>query len=240
MGRIRSMKPDLLAEQRFASLSDGAVRLFFGLVSLADDRGNCPAAPRYLRGQIFWARQRSPIAICHLLRELSSAGLIDLYEIDGEKFAAVVGWLEKDTPTYQRIDKPQPPKFPLPNSVRSWNAFCEGSQNVRVRIRREEIGPEQKGSEHSPAAPVHCANLEHSTSELIESYDAQHLDALGTPSHWRRSDRDRLHELVEQFGECEVAKRIDRMFTDGPHWFRDRSPRTFVEQFDALLELPAS
>jgi hypothetical protein len=74
-GRIHSIKPDVLTEPRIAKRTDAARVLLFGLYSLAGDAGNCPAAPSFIRGQIFCERPWSLIAIGKLLgRALSSRG----------------------------------------------------------------------------------------------------------------------------------------------------------------------
>jgi hypothetical protein len=142
MGRIRTIKPELIATERFAMLSDAAVRLFLGCYSLVDDEGNCPAGATYLNGQIFYGRPRHKTAIGRLLSEIEAARLVDLYMVDGAQYLGIIGWFEKEAPTHQRIEKPQGARFPRPSSKRSWNAFRDGVDP----IRREESGAD---SDHS-------------------------------------------------------------------------------------------
>lgn len=143
-GRIRTIKPDLLDSERFAQLSDAGVRLFIGCMSLVDDAGVCPAGPTYLGGRIFYARPRSAISIGKLLGELERARLVDLFVVDRAQYLAIVGWTEKGSPTYQRIDRPQASQIPLPKSVRSWNGSAAGSDQIRS---------DPKGGESSRAIP---------------------------------------------------------------------------------------
>src|SRR5205814_1805290 len=105
MGRIRSVKPELIQHPKFGTLTDGAARLFYGLLGLADDHGNCPAAPSFLAGQIFWGRQRSAGAIGKLLVELEVAGWISRYSADGGEYLTIAHWALKGSVTYQLIDK---------------------------------------------------------------------------------------------------------------------------------------
>lgn len=123
MGRIRTLKPEVHREPRYTKLPDAVRLLFLTLYSLVDDRGNCPAGPSFIRGQVFAEGQRSLIAIGKMLAALELARLIDRYVVDGQNYLAIIGWLEKGAPTYQRIDKPQEPIYPLPSSLRSWNDF---------------------------------------------------------------------------------------------------------------------
>lgn len=156
-GRIRTIKPDLLDQERYAQLSDAAVRLFTGCLALVDDAGVCPAGPTYLGGRIFYARPRSAISIGKLLGELERARLVDLFVVDRAQYLAIVGWSEKGAPTYQRIDKPQASKFPAPTSVRSWNAGDAGSDPIRsdqIREREPSRAIGQAGGEPWRAVPA--------------------------------------------------------------------------------------
>lgn len=141
-GRIRTIKPELITIERFAKCSDPAARLFIGVYSLVDDRGNCPAGPQFLSGQIFYARPRGATVLGRILAELEAARLVDLYRVDGAQYLSIVGWSEKGSPTHQRIDKPQPPRYPVPKSVRSWNEFQERSQTEEIRSEPTASGAE--------------------------------------------------------------------------------------------------
>jgi hypothetical protein len=150
-GRIRTIKPELLAILRFAELSDAALRLFLCCYMLVDDEGLCPAGATYLNGQIFYASPRHKTVIGRLLSELESAKLIDLYEVDRAPYLAIVGWFEKEAPTHQRIDKPQGARFPRPSSRRSWNAFVDGSDAIRSEERGADSDPLLSAASAAPS-----------------------------------------------------------------------------------------
>lgn len=152
-GRIRTFKPELLDQDRYAELTDAAKVLFQGAVLNADDRGNCPAGTSWIAGHIFHGRPKSKIQVGKLVHELEAAGLIDLYKVDGGPYMAIVGWNQKGSPTYQRIDKPQPPKYPLPKSVRSWNAFADGSETRRFETKGTENERESDACARTPSPP---------------------------------------------------------------------------------------
>jgi hypothetical protein len=116
-GRIRTIKPELAAWLPFAALTDGAARLFVMLYTLADDAGRCPASPSFIAGQVFYARQRSANVIGQLLAEIEEASLIRRYSTKGGTFLEVVGWSDKESPTYQYIKRPHPQRYPAP----PWN-----------------------------------------------------------------------------------------------------------------------
>ena len=120
-GRIRTIKPELRELLAFASLTDGAARLFLMLYTLVDDHGRCPASPSFLMGAVFFARRTSPAGIGRLISELQAANLVATYEVNGAPFVELQGWRDKTAPTHQRIDKPQPSRYPAPKWFHSGN-----------------------------------------------------------------------------------------------------------------------
>ena len=115
-GRIRTIKPELLANRRTASLSSDAFRLFIGCILEADDYGNFYAEPGRLCGVVFWAcPPLVPISdvLAELTREsrdsLARLPLLSVYTVGGEKYGHINGWDE-----HQRVDKPGKPRVPGP------------------------------------------------------------------------------------------------------------------------------
>jgi hypothetical protein len=111
VARIRTIKPEILEDEKTAALSDAAFRLFTSMIFLADDHGNVRADPRWLLGQIWWARRESP-RVAEILREVSEAGLVEVYEVRGGVYAHLRGWGK-----HQRIDNAGKPRVPLPNDA---------------------------------------------------------------------------------------------------------------------------
>lgn len=96
--RIRTIKPELLEDEKVATLSDQAFRLFTSMIVLSDDWGNVRADVRWLQSQIWWAHESKPnVLLC--LVELCRAPLIAVYAVRGGTYAHLTGW-EK----HQRID----------------------------------------------------------------------------------------------------------------------------------------
>ncbi len=153
-GRIRCVKPELIATERFAGLSDAAKVLYYGLLALVDDDGNCPAGAQYLNGQIFYARPRSAVSIGKLLAELEAAGWVVRYEVDRAQYVTMVGWTEKGSITYQKIDRYQGARFPAPNQSGSSNTFDDGSPISDLRspkaTERESSSPKSQEAEADP------------------------------------------------------------------------------------------
>lgn len=123
MARIRSIKPEILEDERTANLSDSAYRLFTSVIFLADDFGNLRGDSRWLTAQIWWSR-REPPRVAPLLAELVEAELVTLYEVRGQTYMTIKKWAK-----HQRIDNAGKAKVPPPS---------EGSP-ILAELRREQF-----------------------------------------------------------------------------------------------------
>lgn len=103
-GRIRSIKPELLDDNKACDLSDTAWRLFVSSWLLADDHGNLRADRRYLASQVWQDTTRDADAPLH---ELAKAGLVRVYCVRGSRYANIPGWAR-----HQRIDNAGKPRVP--------------------------------------------------------------------------------------------------------------------------------
>jgi hypothetical protein len=109
--RIRTLKPEILDDEKIAPLSDSAFRLFTSFVVLADDYGNARADIRWLQGQIWWAHGEPPNILTALI-ELYRATLIEVYAVRGGTYVHLKGW-EK----HQRIDNAGKNRVPTPKDA---------------------------------------------------------------------------------------------------------------------------
>jgi hypothetical protein len=109
--RIRTLKPEILEDEKTAGLSDAGFRLFTSLVLLSDDWGNMRGDVRWLEGQVWWAHAERP-NVLKLLIELSNAQLIVAYGVRGGTYLHLRGW-EK----HQRIDNRGKNRVPKPTDA---------------------------------------------------------------------------------------------------------------------------
>lgn len=238
MRRIRTIRPELIQCDRVARLTDPAARLFLSCYTLADDAGNCQAGPRYLNGQIFFERPRGPTAIGRLLGELEALRLVDRYTIDRAPYLAIIGWSEKDAPTYQRIEKYKRTVFPPPEAVRSWNDVPDKS---RTDLDREmEMEMEGKGARAREGARGNdAATPRMSSGPLIEFFSESYARAYGgSAPTWSQRNRKLLAELELEHGNDEVRRRIANMFGDTERSF-PKPPydlATLVTHFDKFAK----
>ena len=106
MARIRTLKPEMLSDEKTATLTDAEFRLFVGIILLADDYGNLRANPKQLDAAIFWARE-NPVDIGPLLETLTAVGLIVPYTVRGQRYIHLRGWDK-----HQKVDHPGKPLCP--------------------------------------------------------------------------------------------------------------------------------
>lgn len=111
MARIRTLKPEIIEDEKVSSLSDTGFRLFTSMITLADDHGNVRADVRWLQAMIWWAHSEPPNVLLALV-ELTRSSLIDVYGVRGGTYAHLRGW-EK----HQRIDNAGKNRVPLPNDA---------------------------------------------------------------------------------------------------------------------------
>jgi hypothetical protein len=111
-GRIRSVKPEWLVDERLVLASDAARVLTIALLLMADDYGNGRANRVVLAAHVFPGApvQKLDTALSEVVESLSFA---ELYEADGQSYYHVRNW-EK----HQRVDKPGKPQVPGPPGAR--------------------------------------------------------------------------------------------------------------------------
>ncbi len=126
MARIRSIKPELLEDERTAQLTNGEWRLFVSLLLLADDYGNLRANPKQVGGTVFWGTDEK-VDVAGMMDVLELAGLISLYNVRGQTYAHLCGWSK-----HQKVDKPGKPLCPGPEEQ-------EQGENGRKTEIRESV-----------------------------------------------------------------------------------------------------
>jgi hypothetical protein len=253
-GRIRTIKPELREHQPFASLTDGAARLFLALYTIADDEGRCPAGAAFLGGAVFFARPRAAHVVGQLIGELERASLIATYLADGSPYLNICGWHEKGSVTHQRIEKPQPARYPAPTLNDSRTHSGNGSRSRSLTDLRPPTSDSDSDQDHRPQTeiagakrarkpasepPAHALELAQLLHELIsknlpESKIAKHSEAAKKKAYgtWA-SDIDLLHR-EDGIAIDHIARAI-RWCQAEPFWKSHiLSGRKLREKYDTL------
>jgi hypothetical protein len=114
MARIRTLKPEMLDDEKVSALPHLAWRLFVSLIMTADDYGNQHGAPAKIRGSALWATNATDAEVREALARLSRDSLVALYSVRGQSYVSIVGWTK-----HQRVDKPGRPIVPGPEQADS-------------------------------------------------------------------------------------------------------------------------
>lgn len=188
MGRIRTIKPEIIEDEDTAGLSHEAFRLFIGCLALADDYGNLRGQPRWLSCQVFWA---TPGNADRAILELAEAKLVVLYEVEGEVYLHIKGWSK-----HQRVDKPGKPRVPAFSEE-----FAKSQRNLATDLRPPTSDldlrpPTSDLPPMSPSAPLATLSrdeLAGDVSRVIEHYRSLHPRARPGDAE-RKKIRARLKE----------------------------------------------
>jgi len=127
--RIRSIKPEYWRSEDISQLTVEDRLLFIGMWSYVDDNGVgidrlATVAADLFAGDIERDASETFARVSRGLQNLSGAGLIARYEVDGKRFLHVTNWA-----SHQRIDKPNKARYPLPTSNNA--VFPEVSRECR-------------------------------------------------------------------------------------------------------------
>ena len=98
-GRIRTLKPELLEDEKLSNLDAGARLLFIACILLCDDHGCFRAAPSFLAGQAFWGSRRDARKVPYWFSQLVELRFLKTYIVRGQQFGEVVNWKK-----HQKID----------------------------------------------------------------------------------------------------------------------------------------
>jgi hypothetical protein len=145
--RIRSIKPEIWEDEKLGRCSVLARLNFKGLISLADDAGRGPGTAAWLRGRLHaYAEDVTSDEMRTSLEELKQAGLAVFYEVKGQTYYYLPGFLK-----HQKINRPSPPRFPPPpagltESSRSIpRGLTEDSLRTHPRIEDQGSRIEDRG-----------------------------------------------------------------------------------------------
>lgn len=165
--RIRSTKPEFWRSERIASVSWDARLVLKGLESFVDDNGVGRHDIALIVGDVFprdmLASPRDTVArVSEAISQLSQAGLLWLYEVDGTRLLYISWW-----DSIQRIDKPGNGRFPRPDGTMNYKdseiregvarpreGVAPGTGEQRSRGTGELVGTPVQTEQHSEPAPT--------------------------------------------------------------------------------------
>src|SRR5690348_16547850 len=90
--RIRSLKPEMWADEKVGCVSRDARLLFVGLITMADDDGRLRAMPAAILGHVFPYDLDALKKLAGWIDELAVAGLALPYTVAGHSYIVLPGF----------------------------------------------------------------------------------------------------------------------------------------------------
>ena len=106
----RIIKESICTSDDMASLTWFEQALFIRLIVTADDYGRMDARPSILRGRLFPLDNVTVKDITAGLAKLSTAGMVNLYEVGGKPYVQLTAWSRHQTPRAKESKYPEPNK----------------------------------------------------------------------------------------------------------------------------------
>lgn len=163
MARIRTIKPELLEDEKTATLDDIEWRLFVSMIMMADDYGNLRAAHAKLAGSAFWGSPKPLDVIAAALARLEAVGLVRAYRVADQVYAHLRGWDK-----HQRVDKPGKPQCPLPPAELPRESR-ETPENPRETLAPDRDRDQDLEKDREPPAPARSAGPEAGTVHWLRA-----------------------------------------------------------------------
>src|ERR1044071_2589318 len=137
--RIRTVKPEMAQDERFAKVSIAAELLFRNLISMADDEGRFAAAINGIIGFAFPYREDiTPAKVRKMLRDLEGQKLVLMYEHDGMPYGVVRNFGRHQSiqkATWSRLPAPPDPKLVAANIPEALRDEATSSRTNTGEIR---------------------------------------------------------------------------------------------------------
>jgi len=129
MGRQRMIRPEFFTDGELAELPPLTRLLFIGLWTMADREGRLKDRPKSIKLSLFPADECD---IDAMLADLAEVNCIRRYEVDGDRFIDIPGFI-----TYQRVHPKEAPSV-LPSYKRPKTPPLQESR-VKVATSREKV-----------------------------------------------------------------------------------------------------
>jgi hypothetical protein len=113
-GRIRTVKPEWLEDEKVGASSDPARILSVALMLLADDHGRGRAHPLFIASRVwpYGEPHETLMKVSAGLEELARIGFVRLYSVAGQRYFEIRNWSK-----HQKVQHPSGPRVPSPDNA---------------------------------------------------------------------------------------------------------------------------
>ncbi|MBC8642114.1 hypothetical protein IAG25_35505 [Caballeronia sp. EK] len=229
MARIRSIKPEYWTSEQVMELSRDARLMFIGMWGFCDDAGIHPAKPKTLKAEVFPADDLTSDDVRRMVDECISIGLIDEYEVDGERYWMITGW------HHQKVDQPTF-KYPMPDgsvpegAAKRRQTRIRSSNSSSVRRTESECSPNIQRT-LDECSPPESSRVESSREEGSREKQAPATDVATLPD-WMPEDawkgfvamRKKIKAPLTPDAVSLAVRELEKLMGDG------HRPRAVLEQ----------
>lgn len=247
--RIRTVKPEMRQDERYARLSYPARELFNGLITMADDEGRFRALSSAILGHCFPYDDDAPRKLRGWIAEIKSSGMVLFYVDDSIPYGAFRHWKR-----HQKINRPSPSDLPPPpdpgvsrnNSVNGHGSDSEqyGSNHGSFTepSGNDHSSPRRRAFRSDPVPVLSVPSAELRTLALCQrlAFRIHHNDPKSLPDHESKRWMDDMRLLVMDRGGgedafLEVERIVDWCQADDFWRSNILSPGKLRKQFTQLL-----
>lgn len=238
--RIRSLKPEILEDEKTATMTDAEFRVFISAIILSDDYGNFRAHAGFVHGAIYWAH--GSVGVSHTetaLKKLNDIGVLRFYHEGNQVYGHVVNWSK-----HQKVDKPGIPRVPkCPND----SAVLEFPGFIRETLATDQ-DQDMDMDQDMDQEPKGVSKDESEVTQAWETYIAMwsefHTGKGGRPPVLSAGRRGHIRARLRESGASVVDQAIRGLFASDFHKGKNDDRRTFlapeyifrsVEQFEKCL-----
>jgi hypothetical protein len=207
-GRIRTIKPELLEDEKVANLSDSAWRLFVASWLLADDYGNARAGSRFLAANVWQDTAKAELANSSLV-ELAKVDRLRVYSVEGERYLTIPTWRR-----HQRINNAGKPRVPSPPTniqelsrrfAESRGDFSRLADTLEVPASLAALPP--TSDLRSPTTDPDTCEVE--TSPALEVFDHWRNVMASPKSKLDAKRRKAIEARLKDFSVADLKRAID-------------------------------
>ena len=225
----RILKDSILVSKKVGGLSDFQFRMWAYLIVYADDYGRAPADPELIKGQVYTRRKGVTEAqIKDGLTALANAGMIEIYEVDGDAYLCFPNWEDHQRIQAKRPKYPAPPESPCVTVSHGESPCVTVSDRESPPKSESEYESESNTRENAPAREGADRGVlkKYGSLQNVLLSEKEHADLLS-----RFSDAE---SRIELFGAKLAAKgyKYDNHYAAILLWYQQDKKETGASSFD--------
>jgi len=205
VARIRTIKPEFFTSADILKLTPLARLFYVALWCEADREGRFKYDPETLKYRYLPADK---VKVESLVAELTEAGLIRLYQIDGAKFGDIPSFARHQVINNREASSSFPPHVPDASLTRESGVSVEGRKG-------------REGKEGTPPVAPKGAGY----SEDFERFWEAYPEKIGKKAAWRAwekaADRPDLPSILAAIKTYIATKPVDRNYAHPSTWINE-------------------